>query len=325
MGRGVAYAAREFPYLLNVPAARLSADSRDPLQFLRFAQRRVCRMPMARTSCRAPCTATTCRMCCSRPNARRPRRFGCSGYLARSRTSSMPTAVRHLTAQFADRESIAGRHRHLGAGQSARGAAAVGRRTARACAFRQDPRDLPQTSPRAAIGTDRRQWIDHGGCGVGVEPRRRAGAHAAHDFAARLVAEARRRCFMRAPCEAAATALLGRAASLRRVLKASRAMAREVEKLGGDWREAVAFIRNLAPSLWRRLPEVERRRFVRHLQVHWDIYRHRMPPQLMARIDHLRRCGKLHVSAGRIRACCCRGRAAASVMAASRQRRPRRR
>src|SRR5580704_1015122 len=40
MGRGVAYAEREFPYLLNVPAARLSADSADPLQFLRFAQRR---------------------------------------------------------------------------------------------------------------------------------------------------------------------------------------------------------------------------------------------------------------------------------------------
>ena len=39
MGRGVAYAAREFPYLLNVPAARVSADSQDPLQFLRFAQR----------------------------------------------------------------------------------------------------------------------------------------------------------------------------------------------------------------------------------------------------------------------------------------------
>jgi uncharacterized NAD(P)/FAD-binding protein YdhS len=95
-------------------------------------------------------------------------------------------------------------------------------------------------------------------------------------------------------------ALLESSTSLRRLLQASRAMAREVERLGGDWREAVAFIRNLAPSLWLRLPEVERRRFVRHLQVHWDIYRHRMPPQLMARIDDLRRCGKLHVNAGRI-------------------------
>src|SRR5665213_2862205 len=41
MGRGVAYAAREFPYLLNVPAGRLSADSHEPEQFLRYAQRRL--------------------------------------------------------------------------------------------------------------------------------------------------------------------------------------------------------------------------------------------------------------------------------------------
>src|SRR5579864_9709771 len=41
MGRGAAYAAHDFPYLLNVPAARSSADSRDPLQFLRFAQARL--------------------------------------------------------------------------------------------------------------------------------------------------------------------------------------------------------------------------------------------------------------------------------------------
>src|SRR5271165_4058946 len=41
IGRGVAYAAHEFGYLLNVPAARLSADSRDPLQFLRFARGRL--------------------------------------------------------------------------------------------------------------------------------------------------------------------------------------------------------------------------------------------------------------------------------------------
>src|ERR1700722_19463321 len=41
MGRGVAYAARELPFLLNVPAARLSADSQDPAQFLRFARSRL--------------------------------------------------------------------------------------------------------------------------------------------------------------------------------------------------------------------------------------------------------------------------------------------
>jgi uncharacterized NAD(P)/FAD-binding protein YdhS len=37
-GRGLAYAIHEYPHLLNVPAGRLSADSKDPLQFLNFAK-----------------------------------------------------------------------------------------------------------------------------------------------------------------------------------------------------------------------------------------------------------------------------------------------
>jgi uncharacterized NAD(P)/FAD-binding protein YdhS len=39
-GRGLAYMKSDFPHLLNVPASRMSADSRDPLQFVRFAQER---------------------------------------------------------------------------------------------------------------------------------------------------------------------------------------------------------------------------------------------------------------------------------------------
>ena len=38
IGRGLAYAAQGVPYVLHVPAGRLSADSRDPLQSLRFAR-----------------------------------------------------------------------------------------------------------------------------------------------------------------------------------------------------------------------------------------------------------------------------------------------
>jgi uncharacterized NAD(P)/FAD-binding protein YdhS len=93
---------------------------------------------------------------------------------------------------------------------------------------------------------------------------------------------------------------LSAAHSLRQLLRASRGLAREVEKLGGDWREAITFIRGLAPALWRRMPDAERRRFVRHLQVHWDTYRHRLPPQINERLEHLRRNGKLQVKAGRI-------------------------
>jgi uncharacterized NAD(P)/FAD-binding protein YdhS len=73
-----------------------------------------------------------------------------------------------------------------------------------------------------------------------------------------------------------------------------------VEQTGGDWREVVTFIRHLAPDLWRRLPEHERRRFLRHVQSYWDVHRHRVPPSIAARIDHMRSSGRLTVDAGRI-------------------------
>ena len=41
VSRGVAYAHRSFPYLLNVPASRMSANSRAPAEFLDFAKRRI--------------------------------------------------------------------------------------------------------------------------------------------------------------------------------------------------------------------------------------------------------------------------------------------
>src|SRR5438477_4495963 len=41
MARGAAYAERNYPYLLNVPAGRMSANSGEPLEFLTFAQRRL--------------------------------------------------------------------------------------------------------------------------------------------------------------------------------------------------------------------------------------------------------------------------------------------
>jgi uncharacterized NAD(P)/FAD-binding protein YdhS len=88
--------------------------------------------------------------------------------------------------------------------------------------------------------------------------------------------------------------------SLRELLRACRDLALEVEKLGGDWREAITFIRGLVPALWRRMPDAERRRFVRHLQVHWESYRHRLPPQITERLENLRLSGKLQVQAGRI-------------------------
>jgi uncharacterized NAD(P)/FAD-binding protein YdhS len=97
-----------------------------------------------------------------------------------------------------------------------------------------------------------------------------------------------------------AGSLLSNAASIRRVLALTRDLSVRVEQTGGDWREVVTFIRHLAPDLWRCLPEPERRRFLRHVQSYWDVHRHRVPPSMAARIDHMRRSGRLTVEAGRI-------------------------
>jgi uncharacterized NAD(P)/FAD-binding protein YdhS len=93
---------------------------------------------------------------------------------------------------------------------------------------------------------------------------------------------------------------MANAQSIRRVLAMTRALSARVEKMGGDWREVVTFMRHLAPDLWRRLPQRERRRFLRHVQSYWDVHRHRVPANMAARIDHMRRSGRLRVHAGRI-------------------------
>ena len=59
MGRGAAYAERSYPYLLNVPAGRMSLSSSDPAEFLKFAQRQCAPTPPRTTSCHAPSTEST--------------------------------------------------------------------------------------------------------------------------------------------------------------------------------------------------------------------------------------------------------------------------
>lgn len=63
-----------------------------------------------------------------------------------------------------------------------------------------------------------------------------------------------------------------------------RALAREAERKGGTWRDAMDGVRPFVRRIWRSLPPVERARFLRHGQRWWDIHRHRMPPQSEARL-----------------------------------------
>jgi uncharacterized NAD(P)/FAD-binding protein YdhS len=87
---------------------------------------------------------------------------------------------------------------------------------------------------------------------------------------------------------------------VRRLVRDTRALARELQHLGGDWRTAIATVRHAAPSIWRTLPIAERRRFLRHVRSYWDVHRHRLPSAVRARIEALHGSGQLKLHAGRV-------------------------
>lgn len=299
MGRGVAYAAHEFPYLLNVPAGRSSADSRDPQQFLRFAQDRLANvdgedfLPRALYGdylqdllLRAEREAL--------PHVRLIRVFGEVTGIA------MLSDGAALAAEFADRAPILGDALILALGNPSASLPHWAQELNGHAAFRQDPRDLPAT-----LGMEHSVLIVGNGLtmadaatALSRHPER---VPTLHTISRRGLIPKTQTTFHTDAIRGSGETLLSSTHSLKKLLRACRNLAREVEKLGGDWREAVSFIRNLAPALWRRMPQAERRRFVRHLQVYWDTYRHRLPPQLNERLESLRRSGKLNVRAGHIK------------------------
>jgi len=297
MGRGVAYAAHKFPYLLNVPAGRSSADSRDPLQFLRFAQGRLPNvdredfLPRAlygdylqdlllRAERAAP------------PQVRLIRIFG-------EVTGIAPGVGAAPAAEFADRAPILGDALILALGTPSVPLPHWAKKLNGHAAFRQNPRDLPETlgSEHSVLIVGNGLTMADAASALSRHPDR---VPTLHTISRRGLIPQTQTTFHTDAMRGSGEALRSSAHSLRKLLRACRDLARGVEKLGGDWREAITFIRGLVPALWLGMPEAERRRFVRHLQVHWDTYRHRLPPQITERLESLRRSGKLRVRAGRI-------------------------
>ncbi|MEE3922906.1 FAD/NAD(P)-binding protein [Pseudomonas viridiflava] len=69
---------------------------------------------------------------------------------------------------------------------------------------------------------------------------------------------------------------------------------------GIDWRDILATLRPITPSLWKRLPEPERKRFLRHLQPFWDVHRHRAAPQTYSTFEAGLESGQVTAIAGRM-------------------------
>jgi uncharacterized NAD(P)/FAD-binding protein YdhS len=306
MGRGIAYAASEHPYLLNVPAGRLSADSRDPLQFLRFAQRRTPQVDDEDFLPRALYGDYLEDMLLEAERAA-PERVRLKRVFAEVTGIQRADDNQPLAVQFADRQPIPADSVVLALGSPEAPMPPWAADLKDHSAFRQDPRNLPMdlAAEHSVLIIGNGLTMADAATALSRDANR---SPMLHTISRRGLIPQPQTAFRAGAVRGDGEGLLANAQSLRKLLKACRAMAREVEKSGGDWREAVTFIRGLAPSLWRQLPAIEQRRFVRHLQAHWDVHRHRLPPQLTARIEDLRRSGRLNVNAGRIQSVIAAGR-----------------
>jgi len=301
MGRGLAYAVHEFPYLLNVPAARLSADSEDPSQFLRFAQRS---LPDADGEDFLPRALygdylQDVLLMAERAAPAHVRLVRVFGEVVRI-TRRAGAGEQALAAEFADRPPLPADRIILALGNPPPAWPPWAESLRHHPAYRHDP-----WAARPTLSAQQSVLI----VGNGLTMADAAAALSGDPARTPMLYSVSRRGLLSQPQTVFQAqgmhadhhqALLDAAHSIRRVSAEVRGLAREVQRAGGDWREVVTLMRHLAPALWRRLPEVEQKRFVRHLQAHWDVHRHRLPPQLAAHIAALRAAGRLQVNAGRI-------------------------
>jgi len=301
-GRGLAYAIHEYPHLLNVPAGRLSADSKDPLQFLNFAKATV---PDASAEDFLPrqLYGTYLQHFLLWAERESP------GVILTRVPGEVVRIARQaplgrLDAEFADGSSIAADCVILAPGNPPPPCMPWTLPVREHPAYHENPwvSPLPFRDKQSVL------IVGNGLTMADVASSLCDDAASGDTGRGRRVMTISRRglvplaqsAFHAAAVRGDGAGLLESAGSIRRLAAASRSMARDVVLLGGDWREVVTFIRNLAPLLWQRLPEIERRRFVRHLQGIWDVHRHRLPPQLAQRLESLRSSGRLEINAGRI-------------------------
>jgi uncharacterized NAD(P)/FAD-binding protein YdhS len=74
----------------------------------------------------------------------------------------------------------------------------------------------------------------------------------------------------------------------------------ERERTGGGWRGFVDGLRPHTQTLWQRLPEVERRRFLRHARPFWDVHRHRIAPAAARHLEAAGERGQLRIVAAHV-------------------------
>lgn len=82
------------------------------------------------------------------------------------------------------------------------------------------------------------------------------------------------------------------------LLRSVRRSIRATEGIG--WEDVIEALRLQGHAIWRRLPENERRRVVRHLKAFWDVHRYQVAPPVDDAMEAMRASGQLTTMAGTI-------------------------
>lgn len=297
-GRGVAYAKTRYPYLLNVPASRMSATASDPDDFLRFVRRENAEisgedfLPRARYGDYLLHLLDTA-----------VAEAAGDWSLERVRAEVIDLAAREagdpIILTFSDGTQVGADAVVLALGAPATRLPAAIRCTASWPIVRQDPwRETGSPKARGAllvIGTGL-TMVDVVCAATADDPGVVIHAISRHGLLPHGQTE------FRPDAHADDGGLLTRSgrSTLPQMVTAVRSLAEQAERAGGDWREVIALVRRDAPALWGGLSPAERARFLRHVRAYWEVHRHRMPAPVLARMDALRATRRLHVHAGRL-------------------------
>jgi uncharacterized NAD(P)/FAD-binding protein YdhS len=290
LGEGVAYSTRDPAHLLNVRAGNMSAFGAEPGDFVRHVEASA---PDADPSADAP-----------EPIAQRylPRRHF-SAYLRQTLARLAAPDDMHVRDEVVDVEGDGPYVLHLRSGARLAADAIV-------LATGNAPRPPLAASPRvvqawdhaaiAAIGAG--EDIAIVGSGLSMVDVVVTLAGRGHRGRIDVVS---RHGLLPLPHAAIGGAsgdvadLLG--LGLRERVRALRADAARLQREGAPWQLAMDRLRPHGVALWQSLDAAAQRRFLRHVVRHWDIHRHRIAPEVGARVDASLASGQLRVHAGRVR------------------------
>jgi uncharacterized NAD(P)/FAD-binding protein YdhS len=285
VGRGVAYGTSDPTHLLNVPAARMSADAGDPLGFVRWWKRRD---PDACEAGFAPRLAFGSYLEEAVAESGAEIVAGSAVDLAVGPKGVVVTLAGGTTLEGGDAVLALGHAPQRSPCPVAPGAVASG-------AYRDDPwTSAPaQVQPEASVAL-----IGTGLTAIDVVLSLEAAGHRGP-----VVAISRHGLWPQ-PHRVAGhppdpAALLDTASWPRTARGYLRGLREAIAGSTEDWRESVNRLRPVTQRLWAELPVEERGRFLARLRAFWDVHRHRMAPVVAERMATIGRSGRLGTLRGR--------------------------